>query len=71
MPRRAARAAPIACKRHANQPPRERRSGSLLAATGVVRVELAEVVPLTEVGRAHELSESGHTRGEIILAVGT
>ncbi len=42
-----------------------------LVATGDVRVEMAEVVPLTEVGRAHELSESGHTRGKIILAVGT
>src|SRR5207244_4496083 len=34
-----------------------------LVAAGDIRVELAEVVPLTEVSRAHELSESGHTRG--------
>lgn len=42
-----------------------------LVARGDVRVEIAEVVPLTEVQRAHELSESGHTRGKIILTVGT
>jgi NADPH:quinone reductase-like Zn-dependent oxidoreductase len=40
-----------------------------LVAAGDVRVEIAEVVPLAEVQRAHELSESGHTRGKIILAV--
>ncbi|HYU60256.1 MAG TPA: NADP-dependent oxidoreductase [Solirubrobacterales bacterium] len=39
-----------------------------LIAAGDVRVEVAEVVPLTEVQRAHELSESRHTRGKIILA---
>jgi NADPH:quinone reductase-like Zn-dependent oxidoreductase len=38
-----------------------------LIAGGDVRVEIAEVLPLTEVQRAHELSESGHTRGKIIL----
>jgi NADPH:quinone reductase-like Zn-dependent oxidoreductase len=42
-----------------------------LIAAGDVRVEIAEVVPLAEVQRAHELSESGHTRGKIILAVRT
>jgi NADPH:quinone reductase-like Zn-dependent oxidoreductase len=42
-----------------------------LVAAGDVRVELAEVIPLTEVQRAHELSESGHTRGKIVLTVGT
>ena len=42
-----------------------------LVAAGDVRVEIAEVVPLAQVPRAHELSESGHTRGKIILAVGT
>jgi NADPH:quinone reductase-like Zn-dependent oxidoreductase len=40
-----------------------------LVAAGDVRVEIAEVLPLAEVGRAHELSESGHTRGKIILSV--
>ncbi len=42
-----------------------------LVAVGDVRVELAEVLPLTDAGRAHELSESGHTRGKIILTLGT
>ncbi len=42
-----------------------------LVAAGDVLVEIADVVPLAEVQRAHELSESGHTRGKIILAVGT
>ncbi|HSO98982.1 MAG TPA: NADP-dependent oxidoreductase [Solirubrobacteraceae bacterium] len=41
-----------------------------LVAAGDVRVEIAEMLPLTEVQRAHELSESGHTRGKIILTVG-
>jgi NADPH:quinone reductase-like Zn-dependent oxidoreductase len=41
-----------------------------LVAAGDVRVEIAEVVPLSEVRRAHELSESGHTRGKIVLRVG-
>jgi NADPH:quinone reductase-like Zn-dependent oxidoreductase len=29
------------------------------------------VLPLDEVRRAHELSESGHTRGKIVLTVDT
>jgi NADPH:quinone reductase-like Zn-dependent oxidoreductase len=42
-----------------------------LVAANDVRVEIADVIPLAEVQRAHELSESGHTRGKIILAIGT
>lgn len=42
-----------------------------LVAAGDVHVEIAEVLPLGKVQRAHELSESGHTRGKIILTVGT
>ena len=38
-----------------------------LVASGDVRVELAEVLPLAQVARAHELSESGHVRGKLIL----
>jgi NADPH:quinone reductase-like Zn-dependent oxidoreductase len=41
-----------------------------LVADGEVRVEFAEQLPLTDVRRAHELSESGHVRGKIILTVG-
>jgi NADPH:quinone reductase-like Zn-dependent oxidoreductase len=40
-----------------------------LIATGEVRVELSEVIPITEVQRAHELSESGHVRGKLVLSV--
>lgn len=42
-----------------------------LVAAGDVRVEIAETFPLTDVQRAHTLSESGHTRGKIILTVST
>jgi NADPH:quinone reductase-like Zn-dependent oxidoreductase len=42
-----------------------------LVATDDLRVEIAEALPLTEIQRAHELSESGHTRGKIVLTVGT
>jgi NADPH:quinone reductase-like Zn-dependent oxidoreductase len=38
-----------------------------MVASGDVHVEIAEVLPLAEAVRAHELSESGHTRGKIIL----
>jgi len=41
-----------------------------LVAAGEVRVKLSEVLPLSEVGRAHELVESGHTRGKIVLTIG-
>jgi NADPH:quinone reductase-like Zn-dependent oxidoreductase len=42
-----------------------------LVAAGEVRVEITERLPLSEVRRAHELSESGHTRGKIILIPAT
>jgi len=42
-----------------------------LIAAGDVRVEIAQTYPLAEVQRAHELSESGHTSGKIILTVST
>ena len=38
-----------------------------LVASGDVRVEIAQAIPLAE--RAHELSESGHTRGRLVLTV--
>lgn len=40
-----------------------------LVTAGEVKVEISEVLPLTDVKRAHELSESGHTRGKIVLTV--
>ena len=38
-----------------------------LVASEAVRVEIADVLSLTKAARAHEQSESGHTRGKIIL----
>lgn len=40
-----------------------------LVAGGEVRVEISELLPLTDVQRAHELSETGHARGKIVLTV--
>src|ERR1019366_7317392 len=40
-----------------------------LVAAGELHVEIAEVFALSRVSRAHELSESGHTRGKIVLRV--
>ncbi len=42
---------------------------ALLLDAGVLRPEVAAVLPLTEARRAQELSKSGHTRGKIILQV--
>lgn len=41
-----------------------------LVAAGALHVEIEETIPLAEIARAHALSESGHTRGKLILAVG-
>jgi NADPH:quinone reductase-like Zn-dependent oxidoreductase len=41
-----------------------------LVASGAVRVEIAASFPLSGVREAHALSETGHTRGKIILTVG-
>jgi NADPH:quinone reductase-like Zn-dependent oxidoreductase len=40
-----------------------------LVAAGDVHIEIAETFPLAQAARAHELSESGHTRGKIVLVV--
>ena len=42
-----------------------------LVADGDIRVEIAEAIPLAEIARAHVLMESGHTRGKLVLTVGT
>ena len=42
-----------------------------LVETRKVHVEIAEVMPLGDVRRAHELSESGHVRGKLVLTVTT
>jgi NADPH:quinone reductase-like Zn-dependent oxidoreductase len=38
-----------------------------LVAAGDVRVEIEETLPLSDVRRAHELSEAGHVRGKIVV----
>jgi len=38
-----------------------------LVASGDVLVEIAHTLALSEVAKAHELSETGHTRGKIVL----
>jgi NADPH:quinone reductase-like Zn-dependent oxidoreductase len=40
-----------------------------LVASGEVRVEIAEVLALADVARAHQLSEAGHVRGKLVLTV--
>jgi NADPH:quinone reductase-like Zn-dependent oxidoreductase len=40
-----------------------------LVAAGEVHVEIAQRIPLAEIARAHELSESGHVRGKIVITV--
>jgi NADPH:quinone reductase-like Zn-dependent oxidoreductase len=40
-----------------------------LAESGRLVVDVAEVLPLEQAGRAHELSESGHVRGKLVLRV--
>jgi NADPH:quinone reductase-like Zn-dependent oxidoreductase len=42
-----------------------------LVASGDVRVEIAEAMPLADVKRTHELSESGHVRGKLVLTLTT
>ena len=49
--------------------PEQLQEVARLVAAGEVRVEIAERVPLAEVARAHELSESGHVRGKIVITV--
>jgi NADPH:quinone reductase-like Zn-dependent oxidoreductase len=40
-----------------------------LADGGRLLVDIAEVLPLEEAARAHELSEAGHVRGKLVLRV--
>lgn len=43
---------------------------SALIERGQVRPLVAEVLPLEEVGKAHERLDSGHGRGKVVLRVG-
>jgi NADPH:quinone reductase-like Zn-dependent oxidoreductase len=40
-----------------------------LIAEGTVRMEIAEVLPLSDAARTQEQSEAGHTRGKLVLRV--
>ena len=51
--------------------PEQLRHIAGLVADGDVEVKIAETMPLAEVRRAHELSESGHVRGKLVLTVAT
>ncbi len=41
-----------------------------LIAEGKLKIHIETVLPLTEVKKAHQLSQSGRTRGKIVLQVG-
>jgi NADPH:quinone reductase-like Zn-dependent oxidoreductase len=45
------------------------RQISQLTEAGQLRPTVSEVLPLAEARRAHELLETGHTRGKIVLQV--
>lgn len=40
-----------------------------LVDTGRLRVHVAQVLPLDEAAKAHELSETGRVRGKIVLTM--
>ena len=40
-----------------------------LMKEGKLKVSIEKVFPLSEADKAHELSESGHVRGKIVLQV--
>lgn len=42
-----------------------------LVEEGKLKAHVSTVLPLTEVKKAHQLSESGRTRGKIVLQIGT
>ena len=68
-PEEAARERGARAELHVSSPDPEQlaRIAELIAA-GEVRIEVAEL-PFAEVRRAHEQSESGHTRGKLVLGV--
>src|SRR4051794_38219866 len=69
-PEEAAKERGIRAELHVTEPnPGELSQIADLIASGEVHVEIAEVIPITEIRRAHELSESGHVRGKLVLSV--
>jgi len=71
-PEEAARGRGVRTELHVMSPKSEQLARiAELVAIGDVRVEIAEAMPLADVKRAHELSESGHVRGKLVLTVTT
>jgi NADPH:quinone reductase-like Zn-dependent oxidoreductase len=69
-PEDAARERGARAEMHVTSPnPEELSRIAEMVTSGEVRIELSEVLPLDEVRRAHELSESGHVRGKIVLTL--
>jgi NADPH:quinone reductase-like Zn-dependent oxidoreductase len=69
-PEEAAKERGIRADLHVTEPsPDELRRIADLIASGEVNVEIAEVIPITEIQRAHEVSQSGHVRGKLVLSV--
>jgi NADPH:quinone reductase-like Zn-dependent oxidoreductase len=69
-PEEAARQRGVRAELLINSPKREQLTRiAELVAGGDVHVEIAEAMPLADVKRAHELSESGHVRGKLVLRV--
>jgi NADPH:quinone reductase-like Zn-dependent oxidoreductase len=60
-------AAFVFCKSNAQQLAQINR----LIAEGKLKVHIETVLPLTAVKKAHQLSQSGRTRGKIVLQIGT
>jgi NADPH:quinone reductase-like Zn-dependent oxidoreductase len=60
-------AAFVFCKPNAGQLTEINR----LIEEGKLKIHIETVLPLTEVKKAHQLSQSGRTRGKIVLQVGT
>jgi len=70
LPEDAARARGISSHRFRMNPsPDELARIAGLVAQGDVHVEIADVLPLAEVARAHAISEAGHVRGKLVLRV--
>jgi NADPH:quinone reductase-like Zn-dependent oxidoreductase len=70
-PEEAARQRGVRAELLINSPKREQLTRiAELVAGGDVHVEIAEAMPLADVKRAHELSESGHVRGKLVLRLG-
>jgi NADPH:quinone reductase-like Zn-dependent oxidoreductase len=69
-PEQQAAAAGFSAQRFSMSPdPEQLADVAQLVADGVVHVEISETMALEDVQRAHVLSESGHTRGKIILTL--